>query len=98
MNFMNAVRTLVVAGTAAVVPLTAVAADNGNTPGAIHCLATVATDPPAAVAESQALYEAGDTIGSRHCLGDALVAQGEVSRGARICSPRRNGIARSTST
>jgi tetratricopeptide (TPR) repeat protein len=90
---MNAVRALVFAGTAVVVPLTAFAAGNGNTPGAIHCLATVAADPPAAVAESQALSQGGDTIGSRHCLGDALVAQGEVSRGARIL----DDLARETS-
>jgi tetratricopeptide (TPR) repeat protein len=64
--------------------LPALAATDAMTPAAIHCLETVAADPKAAATEAQSLYQAGDTIGARRCLGDALVAQGDVTRGARI--------------
>jgi len=66
------------------VALPAFGATGARSQAAIHCLETVPTDPAAAISEAEALYQAGDTIGSRHCLGDALVAQGEVARGARI--------------
>ena len=62
----------------------ALSATDAMTPAAIHCLETVPTDPKAAATEAQSLYKAGDKIGARRCLGDALVAQGEVTRGARI--------------
>src|SRR4051794_32983358 len=68
----------------ALTALPALAASDGMSPAAIHCLETVAADPKAAATEAESLYQAGDTIGSRRCLGDALVAQGEVTRGARI--------------
>jgi tetratricopeptide (TPR) repeat protein len=62
----------------------ALAAGVGDSPATIHCLETVTTNPTAAMAEAEALYQGANTIGSRHCLGDALVAQGEAARGARI--------------
>jgi tetratricopeptide (TPR) repeat protein len=62
----------------------AFAAAVGDSPATIHCLETVTTNPTAAMAEAEALYQGANTIGSRHCLGDALVAQGEAARGARI--------------
>lgn len=64
--------------------LPALAATNSASQAAVHCLETAAVNPSAAMAEAEALYQAGDTIRSRHCLGDALVAQGDVARGARI--------------
>lgn len=62
----------------------AFAASAGNSPATTHCLETVTTDPAAAMAEAEALYQGANTIGSRHCLGVALVAQGEAARGARV--------------
>ena len=62
----------------------AFAASVGDSPATIHCLETATTNPTAAMAEAEALYQGANTIGSRHCLGDALVAQGEAARGARI--------------
>jgi tetratricopeptide (TPR) repeat protein len=60
---------------------------------ASHCLQSITSNPTAAVAEAEALYEAGNTIDSRQCLGVALVAQGEASRGARILEDLANDIA-----
>jgi tetratricopeptide (TPR) repeat protein len=45
------------------------------------------------MAEAEALYQAGNTIDSRHCLGVALVAQGEAPRGARILEELAHDIA-----
>jgi tetratricopeptide (TPR) repeat protein len=80
----NAHVRLSLAALFALASLPAVAASNDGGTAAIHCLETVAADPVAAMAEAEALYQAGNTVGSRHCLGDALVAQGEAARGARI--------------
>lgn len=77
-------RALPAAALLTLATLPALAANDGMAPAAIHCLGTVAADPTTAAAEAEALYQAGDTVGSRHCLGDALVAQGDVARGARI--------------
>jgi Flp pilus assembly protein TadD len=60
---------------------------------ASHCLQSITSNPTAAVAEAEALYEAGNTIDSRQCLGVALVAQGEAPRGARILEDLANEIA-----
>lgn len=51
---------------------------------AVHCFATVATNPRAAIDEAHSLYQAGDTVAARRCLGDALVASGDADRGARV--------------
>jgi tetratricopeptide (TPR) repeat protein len=69
---------------AAISASAAFAASVGDSPATIHCLETVTDNPTAAMAEAEALYQGANTIGSRHCLGDALVAQGEAARGARI--------------
>ncbi|MGE5539292.1 MAG: tetratricopeptide repeat protein [Gemmatimonas sp.] len=47
----------------------------------------------AAIAEAEALYQAGNTIDSRQCLGVALVAQGEALRGARVLDELAREIA-----
>jgi tetratricopeptide (TPR) repeat protein len=60
---------------------------------ASHCLQAINDDPAAAMAEAEALYQAGNTIDSRHCLGVALVAQGEAPRGARILDELAHDIA-----
>lgn len=60
---------------------------------ASHCLQTITTNPAAAMAEAEALYDAGNTIDSRQCLGVALVAQGEAPRGARILEDLARDIA-----
>lgn len=69
-------------------------APNGESPAAIRCLETIPANPDAAISEAEALYQAGDTIGARHCLGDALVARGEVARGARILDELAREIAK----
>lgn len=73
----------------------ALAAPVGDSPATIHCLETVLANPTAAMAEAEALYQGGNTIGSRHCLGDALVAQGEVPRGARILDALAHEVSKS---
>jgi tetratricopeptide (TPR) repeat protein len=60
---------------------------------ASHCLQSINANPAAAIAEAEALYEAGNTIDSRQCLGVALVAQGEAPRGARILEDLAREIA-----
>ena len=60
---------------------------------ASHCLQSINANPAAAMAEAEALYEAGNTIDSRQCLGVALVAQGEAPRGARILEDLAQDIA-----
>jgi tetratricopeptide (TPR) repeat protein len=60
---------------------------------ASHCLQAITTNPTAAMAEAEALYQAGNTIDSRHCLGVALVANGEAPRGARILDDLAREIA-----
>lgn len=63
------------------------AADKGGKPAkasADRCFEFVAKNPKAAIDEAHSLYQAGDTIAARRCLGDALVASGDADRGARI--------------
>ena len=67
----------------------------GDSPATIHCLETVTSNVPAALAEAEALYQGGNTVGSRHCLGDALVAQGEAARGARVLDELAQEVAKS---
>jgi tetratricopeptide (TPR) repeat protein len=73
------------------------AAAVGDSPATVHCLETVLSNPQAAMAEAQALYQGSNTVGSRHCLGDALVAQGEANRGARILDQLAQEIAKNHS-
>jgi tetratricopeptide (TPR) repeat protein len=54
----------------------------GNASG--RCFETIAKNPKTAIDEAHSLYQAGDTITARRCLGDALVASGDADRGARI--------------
>lgn len=75
----------------------AASAPVGDSPATIHCLETVLTNPEAAMAEAQALYQGSNTVGSRHCLGDALVAQGEANRGARILDQLAQEVAKNHS-
>ena len=77
-------RSWLIGALMAINAVPAFAAAVGDSPATIHCLETVTTNPTAAMAEAEALYQGANTIGSRHCLGDALVAQGEAARGARI--------------
>jgi tetratricopeptide (TPR) repeat protein len=69
----------------------------GDSPATIHCLETVLSNPEEAMAEAQALYQGSNTVGARHCLGDALVAQGEAARGARILDQLAQEIAKNHS-
>lgn len=75
-----------VAATLAVAATTADAAvTGGKTANAsVHCFETMAKNPKAAIDEAHSLYQAGDTVTARRCLGDALVASGDADRGARI--------------
>lgn len=83
MKFSDSARiALVIVSTLA--PMLVRAAEKGTDDPARRCFATIVKDPRAAIGQAHSLYDAGDTVAARRCLGDALVASGEAPRGARV--------------
>jgi tetratricopeptide (TPR) repeat protein len=83
MFFSRSMR-LAIGAALVLVPAIAGAADKAADDPTSRCFEAIVKDPKAAVSQAQTLYQSGQTVAARRCLGDALVAAGEAPRGARI--------------